>query len=334
MTGIGSRRRLVVVIGDALIDEVRSPAGTQRYPGGAGFNLAIGVATRGAPTALLTQMGADRDGNKLRAHLRACKVGLLEQPQSASTPVMMSDRSGGEPSYFASEAMLQRRIDVTPTVHAALTSAAMVAVNSVALQDDEQASALTRAFAGASGLRVVDPNPRPALITDPRRFRTNFDLLMAYADLVKVSAEDLEFLYGGADQSIVTRLLRGGARAVVLTRSAAGAEIHTAHGGVVIAPTAAVPGPVLDTMGAGDATLASLIVTMLGELGLGPWPRNLLSAAVDALDWRPHLQRAMVAAAATCRHRGAVVLPPDGTPPDISPTIGPVPRWPPRSVGR
>jgi fructokinase len=56
---------------------------------------------------------------------------------------------------------------------------------------------------------------------------------------------------------------------------------------------------VIDTMGAGDATLASFIVFLLTE-----------GTPSGEADWRRCLQRAMDVAGATCRSAGAALVAP------------------------
>ena len=53
-----------LVIGEALIDVVDVPGQPlRRTPGGGPFNVAIGLARLQIPTALLTCVGADADGD-------------------------------------------------------------------------------------------------------------------------------------------------------------------------------------------------------------------------------------------------------------------------------
>jgi len=55
-----------LVIGEALVDVVDVPGSAlRRTPGGSPFNVAIGLARLQIPTALLTSIGADTDGDSL-----------------------------------------------------------------------------------------------------------------------------------------------------------------------------------------------------------------------------------------------------------------------------
>ncbi|MBO9627294.1 MAG: hypothetical protein J7484_13095, partial [Microbacterium sp.] len=57
--GSPTGRPRVVVIGDALVDEVVVDGTTTRHPGGSALNVAIGLAIPGVPATLLTSIGED-----------------------------------------------------------------------------------------------------------------------------------------------------------------------------------------------------------------------------------------------------------------------------------
>lgn len=59
----------VVVIGDALIDELRDDAGVKEFVGGAALNVAVGLSRLGVPTTLIAMVGDDEAGAKIRAYL-------------------------------------------------------------------------------------------------------------------------------------------------------------------------------------------------------------------------------------------------------------------------
>jgi fructokinase len=72
--------------------------------------------------------------------------------------------------------------------------------------------------------------------------------------------------------------------------------VSTASGLTVTVPIADLPGPIVDTMGAGDATLAA-VTHSIAVAGLPE----------DAESWRSLLEDAMAIAAATCRSEGALL---------------------------
>ena len=82
-----------------------------------------------------------------------------------------------------------------------------------------------------------------------------------------------------------------------------GAALTQGIGGIgfamVSAPISVLPGPIVDTMGAGDSTLSSLIAELVRE-----------GAPASAHGWKAALDRAMDVAAATCRAEGALLRQP------------------------
>ncbi len=70
----------VVVIGDALIDELRDDAGVREFVGGAALNVAVGLSRLGVPTTLVAMVGDDDAGAKIRSYLADHGVGLLPSP--------------------------------------------------------------------------------------------------------------------------------------------------------------------------------------------------------------------------------------------------------------
>ena len=67
----------VIVIGEALVDVVTSPAGTIEHPGGSPANVAYGLGRLGVRTALLTSIGDDDRGAAISAHLAGAGVEVL-----------------------------------------------------------------------------------------------------------------------------------------------------------------------------------------------------------------------------------------------------------------
>lgn len=292
----------VVSIGDGIIDAVElSPGRVERFPGGAALNLAVGIARLGLESRLVTRFGTDRDGFALSRYLRDEGVEVLNPPNVDFTGVVTSSRVDGEPTYYFSGAMFRRRIFFTDAVKQAIASADAVVVNSFPFDDAAQVDALLDAFAPARGLVVVDPNPRPNLIADVAAYRTGAERAMARAALAKLSDEDAALFYAEPGEAVVARLFGMGVGTVLFTHGKAGAEIFTGAGRRVSVPIADGEGPVVDTMGAGDATLASAIAFIVRR-----------GMPVSDAEWRDCLGEAMRVAAATCASPGGSLALPSG----------------------
>ena len=85
----------IVVVGDALIDEMRDGTRSVDAPGGSALNVAAGLAILGVPATLVAMIGADADGRTLTEHLTGYGVDVLSSPSALGTGRAISDRSNG-----------------------------------------------------------------------------------------------------------------------------------------------------------------------------------------------------------------------------------------------
>ncbi|SIO04087.1 carbohydrate kinase family protein [Agromyces cerinus] len=297
----------ITVIGDALIDELRDQRGAREFVGGAALNVAVGLALLGEDVTLVAMLGDDEPATRIRSYLRDYGVRLVESPSALGTSRAVSDRTDGEPRYEFNEAAQRRSIRFDEATRAAIDEADLVVVSCFPFDDAEQVAELRDAIARPGERLVIDGNPRAGMLHDREAFLENFTVAARDAMLVKVGDEDAELLLGAPLPAFVERLrtpATGGAAtdaasprtpAVLATAGREGAALHAddaaVHAGIV-----ELPGAVVDTMGAGDATL-SAVVHHLAVHGLPS----------DASDWAAALESAMAIAAATVRHEGALL---------------------------
>jgi fructokinase len=288
----------VVVVGDALIDELRDDNGVREFVGGAALNVAVGLTRLGVPATLIAMVGDDEPGSRIRSYLGDYGVDLIETPSPLGTARAVSTRTGGgEPEYVFNEASQRRRIRFGDREREAMADAALVVVSCFAFDDAEQAAELAGTISSA-GVRVaVDPNPRSGMLRDSEEFVRGFERLAAGAALVKVGEDDASLLYGDSLDALRTRLVDLGADAVLATQGASGATIE-ADDVVVTHPISSLPGHIVDTMGAGDAAFAATIAALAEG-----------DPATEE-EWAAVLASAMDVAAATCRFEGALLRTP------------------------
>lgn len=137
------------------------------------------------------------------------------------------------------------------------------------------------------------------MIRSAETFKTEFIRHAQHADLIKISDEDADSLYGTPAAPAAKHMIATGTRCVLATYGPKGAELFTAQGSCKV-PITTLPGPIIDTMGAGDATLATITAQILAE------------GFTDDLEvWNRWLRTAMDNAAATCRAAGARLQTPD-----------------------
>ena len=140
---------------------------------------------------------------------------------------------------------------------------------------------------------IFDPNVRPAVIPDRENYRAQVEKWVDISAVVKVSEDDLTWLYPGQDHvEIAKRWIANDVSVVVITHGADGLTGVTAQG-VVKAPGVKVD--VVDTIGAGD-TVGAVIAEAVKNIGLV----ELHGAALMVT-----LEKAARAAAITCSRKGA-----------------------------
>jgi fructokinase len=111
-------------------------------------------------------------------------------------------------------------------------SAAALHVGGLGLVFEPQASAIASLVLEASDgtLVMLDPNYRPEAVSSAAEYRERFDAVVARADVIKLSDEDLEQLDPGRPApEAARRLLAIGPKVVLLTHGARGATVITAH---------------------------------------------------------------------------------------------------------
>lgn len=286
-----------VVIGDALIDEIRDERGVREFVGGAALNVAVGLRRLGVATTLIAMVGDDEPGDHIREYLADHDVALIGSvaPHGSSRAVVTRSASG-EPTYVFNEAAQRRSIRYGDEARAAIAAADVVAISCFPFDVPAEVDAVADAL-GETRL-VIDPNPRSGMLSDRAEFVRGFERLAARAALVKVGADDAALLYDGDLDALRARLRGLGVASVLATAGADGAVLES-DAGTVTAPIAALSGPIVDTVGAGDATLAAVVA------GLAEG-----DPTTDA-GWQPLLDRAMAVAAATCRAEGGLLRTPE-----------------------
>lgn len=293
-----------LVIGECVADIVRVPGLPDvTHPGGSPANVAYGLARLGRSTALLTEVGADREGALIRDRLVAAGVDVLAdgRPEVTTPTAVVTLDEQGRASY---------EFDIRWTLRPTEPPAGIrhVHVGSIAAVAEPGAAAVLELAARLrSGATVsYDPNVRPALLGPHPAAVAAVERCVAQADLVKASDEDLGWLYPGEPvRTVAKRWLGLGPAAVFVTLGGEGATAFTATREVHGAP---VRTEVADTVGAGDSFMSAALDSLAGLGLLGADARPALAALHD-VTLAAVLRHAATAAALTVSRPGA--NPPD-----------------------
>ena len=256
---MADQRPWIVVAGESLVDRlVRPDGGVEEHPGGGPFNTARALGRLGARVGFVGGISTDDRGHVLRRTLEADGVDLslmqtIDRPTLVATATLDSD---GVASY---------RFDPSDSAAAGLMAASLP-VDTVALHVGTLGLVLEPTAATIAGLVaaappgvlvMLDPNIRPVAIVDEARYRARLDAVLARADLVKVSVDDLSWLDSRPEIDVAAgRLVTAGPAAVLVTNGPAPVRVVT-RAGIASVPVPAVP--VVDTIGAGDAFSAGFL---------------------------------------------------------------------------
>jgi fructokinase len=286
-----------LVVGEALVDVVTSPgAPAVEHAGGSPANVAYGLARLGNHVTLLTNLGADEHGMMVRDHLESAGVAVIAAPsEDATSTAMATISSDGSAAYD---------FDVTWDVDVSLApDAEVLHVGSIGatLPPGADEVRLLVTIRRASSLVSFDPNIRPPLLGPRESVVRRVEHLVVMSDIVKVSAEDLDWLYPRISPVLsATRWATIGGPLIVLTDGAHGVTAFW-HGARIDVPSERVR--VVDTIGAGDTFTAALLDALCHEAALDRDDFSELDAEViaDALHW------AAAAAAVTVSRAGAAL---------------------------
>ncbi len=306
---------MIGIMGEALIDFIakagKDVVSFDSFVGGCALNAATAAALQDAPVGFIGKISGDMFGVRMLDHLVENRVMFDPTLCAAREPSLLAfaslDESGSASYAFFLDgsAPLCVTKDELITVMGEHTDLRVVHIGSLVLALEPSSSAVLAALGEFEPRPVIflDPNVRPAVIADRDAFRRRMDEAMALASIMKLSDEDLSYLYPDCDiHAKAAEVAKEKQLHVILTLGSKGAEWYTPDGNV--RTQAIIDLPVIDTVGAGD-TFSGSILTFLHDRdcfgcdGEDPEMRTLgLDVIEEALLW------ASGASAINCSRKG------------------------------
>ena len=262
--------RAIAVVGENLVDLLVSPGGNvQAVVGGGPLNVARTIGRLGASAHFVSGISNDAFGSLVRRALDDSQVRImLPQPLAQPTTLAVVQLGPDGPRYD---------FHLRDTAAFCLEPAAVIAavakiprlgalyLGTLGLLVEPMASLGETLVTKASRdtLVVLDPNCRPSAVQDPNGYRARVTRLCARADVVKVSTEDLAYLFPDLTETEGSRrILHDGARCVIVTRGAEPVSVlhRDFEFTIEVAPT-----EVVDTVGAGDALVGGFLAWWTGR---------------------------------------------------------------------
>lgn len=259
---------MILCCGEALIDMLPRETATGEtsfvpFAGGSVFNSAIALGRLGVPTGFFSGISSDFFGEVLRDNLARSNVdysfaAISDRPTTLAF-VRLVD---GQARYaFYDENTAGRMLSESDMPFVDESIDAML-FGCISLISEPCGSVYEALMTREAPKRVMflDPNIRAGFITDREKHLARMKRMIALADIVKLSDEDLNwFGEHGSHDEIAAEWLKLGPKLIVITKGAHGADAYTTHA------TVRVPGvkvDVVDTVGAGDTVNAGILVSL------------------------------------------------------------------------
>ena len=275
----------VVALGELLIDFTCQSVDAQGYPtmaahpGGAPANFLAALSKFGAKTALLGKVGTDAFGKLLTGTLQQAGIetkGLVATDDVFTTLAFVTlDQQGDREFSFSRKPGADTCIRFEELNLSLVDEAKVFHFGTLSLTDEPARSATCRAVEyakNAGKLITYDPNLRKPLWKDLETCKEQMLWGLQMADVVKISDEEVEFLFGlGVQEGAAHILANYGVKLVFVTCGAEGCWYQNAlcSGHV---PSLQGIRPV-DTTGAGDIFGGSAVWKLL-QLGKSPETLN------------------------------------------------------------
>lgn len=282
----------LITFGEALTDLVRQgPDQWRSVSGGAALNLALAAAALGLRSACGAAVSGDTFGQALWASSAQAGLDMRFMQQNGHEPLLAVVHQLQPPRYFfvgADAADLHFRPDQLPAGWLAPGAVRWAVFGGISLAREPLAARLLALAeqARAAGVGIAyDANIRRGLESAQA---AALQRLLPLADVIKLSDEDAVALWGSEEAALLA--LRAIARPqawLLLTRGAGTASLwHGAQRWEQQPPRIEV----VDTVGAGDASLAGLLLSLV---------------EAPQADGLRHLRYAVAAGAAACLGAGA-----------------------------
>jgi len=299
---------MIICCGEALIDMLprTTEAGEAAFAphvGGAVFNTAIALGRLGAPVGFFSGISSDFFGDALRDALRDSSVDaryLITRDRPATLAfVRLVDGQARYAFYDENTAGRMLTPDDLPVFGNDAEALFFGGISLVAEPCGSAYETLMTREAARGRVIMLDPNIRRGFISDEAAYRARIGRMIAAADIVKISDEDLAWIAGPGDIATLAKaLLEHGPRIVIVTCGSDGAMALTRRHLVEIA---AQPVTVVDTVGAGDTFNAGVLAHLSAA---GHLTRAAL-ADISAADLEAAVTLGAATAAVTVSRAGA-----------------------------
>jgi fructokinase len=247
----------VLCFGEVLWDTF----GNEKKPGGAPMNVALHLVKQGLNASLLSRVGNDDAGDELAEFLKLHRLhsGLIQVDQNLPTcevMVILDDQKHA--TYTIPKPVSWDNIQPDENLGERIKHVSVIVFGSLACRSETSRNTLLNLFENKM-LRVFDVNLR-----HPHYEQSTIQTLAAMANVIKMNEEEATLLLGKYDEPLKDKIIefqkKYHSQTICVTRAENGAMVYH-HDKFYEHP--GFPVEVVDTVGAGDAFLATLIAGVL-----------------------------------------------------------------------
>lgn len=276
--------KICAAIGEALIDFIPAQKGCalkdvtsfERVCGGAPCNVAAAAAKLGGKSRMITQLGKDAFGDYIEEVMKSIGVdtsSVLRTDKANTSLAFVSLKADGDRDFsFYRKPGADMLFEPSDFREEWLSDVGALHFCSVALVESPMKYTHIKAIETAVKNGAVisfDPNIRLPLWNDPEDCRATVKEFCKYADILKISDEELEFVTGCSSIDTAAPELferYGKLKAILFSKGKDGAQVITRS---CIAEANAVSVKVADTTGAGDSIIGAFLYCLLRD-GITP----------------------------------------------------------------
>ena len=254
----------VIALGELLIDFAPHSTNEAGYPvlsanpGGAPGNFLAALNRYGCKTAMIGKVGEDTFGKLLVGTMKDAGIdttGIIMDPDVFTTLAFVSlDASGNRDFSFARKPGADTCLKPEEVDESLIAAAKVFHFGTLSLTNEPAASATRRAIVLAKKHRLLislDPNLRKPLWKREEDAKAAIEWSLHQADIVKISDEEIAWLWGISPEEGAQKLLSEyGVSLVYATLGPKGCYAATGRHTVMVQSPSGIH--VVDTTGAGD----------------------------------------------------------------------------------
>jgi fructokinase len=256
-------------VGKGLADSILF----EKRPGGSIFNVAVGLRRLRVSTSLLTKIGGDEFSQGLMDVIIEEKINtecLKRDINLKTTLAFVAINKEGKPEFrFYRENAADTMLTVSEIKQINPRDYSMYHFGSISLLTKPASDAyleVLNAFYREKVVTSFDPNIRPSLIKDRKKFLDMFYKIAEIVDILKMSDDDLEYITGLTDVKEGLRKIPNKTNCLILVTLGKNGAIGYYKSQFIHVPTFNKI-RVKDTTGCGDAFMAAIIYRLLNSSG-------------------------------------------------------------------